>query len=243
MCCERWRTGPYRRYFVVEVRKVTLICIAAAIFCLAAYGAIRWCNTRITVGQAAAQIEPVPPQAGPLRPLDAHGADGVKQITRVELERLMTTGRPLSKDEAAQLDRGCLGLTCLYQGLGLRRWPEAARGTLGYLDRGDALKRRCAAGEENFVFVKQAWWLAGKPPKPDPDTGEVPLSLITRQKPGWYTFNYAIYFPETATYAWINHREYGFPLNLFKPQKAYLSRSPPPLLETRPAQLYCSTCR
>jgi hypothetical protein len=38
-------------------------------------------------------------------------------------------------------------------------------------------------------------------------------------------------FPSTATYAWINHRQYGFPANLVKPQKAYLSLSPPPLSE------------
>jgi hypothetical protein len=66
---------------------------------------------------------------------------------------------------------------------------------------------------------------------------------VTRAKPGWYTFNYAVYFPATKTYVWINHREYGFPANLLWPMKAYLSVSPPPLDENRPAQLYCSTCR
>jgi hypothetical protein len=32
--------------------------------------------------------------------------------------------------------------------------------------------------------------------------------------------------------AWINHRDYGFPVNLIKPQKIYLSAFPPPLDET-----------
>jgi hypothetical protein len=44
----------------------------------------------------------------------------------------------------------------------------------------------------------------------------------------------------TATYAWMNHSDYGFPANLIK----YLSPFPPPLDENaRPAQIYCSTCR
>jgi len=46
---------------------------------------------------------------------------------------------------------------------------------------------------------------------PNQKTREVPLSSVTRAKRGWYTFNYAVYFPATKTCAWINHREYGFP--------------------------------
>ena len=155
----------------------------------------------------------------------------------------MSKTRPLSQSEKAQVDRGCPGLTCLYQGLGLTRWPELARSTCAYLRLEDALSRSCPEDRENFVFVKQAWWTSGKPPTRNPRTGEVPLSSVTRAKPGWYTFNYAVYFPATKTYGWINHREYGFPANLLWPMKAYLSLSPPPLEENRPAQLYCSTCR
>ncbi len=45
-------------------------------------------------------------------------------------------------------------------------------------------------------------------------------------------------------YAWINHRDYGFPVNLIKPQKAYLSAFPPPLdADTCPAQIYSSDGR
>lgn len=177
----------------------------------------------------------------PLPPLDAHGVTGVREITRSELEKLMTKVRPLSPDEAVHLDRGCVGLTCLYQALGQKRWPEAARDTVAYLSREDALRRSCPGGRVNFVFVKQGWWVGGRPPKPTP--GTVPMSSLTRAKPGMYTFNYAVYFPDTATYAWINHREYGFPVNLIKPQRAYLSLTPPPLDDTRPAQIFCSTCR
>ena len=93
------------------------------------------------------------------------------------------------------------------------------------------------------MFVKQGWWVSGRAPIPTAGTGAVPISTLTRVKPGGYTFNYAVYFPSTGTYAWINHREYGFPLNLVDPQRAYLSLSPPPLDADRPAQIYCSTCR
>jgi len=175
--------------------------------------------------------------------LDARGFDGVKEIDKSELVQLLSKIRPLSQDEKANLDRGCLGLTCIYQGLGLTRWPEAAAGTVAYLMRQNALNRRCPTGQRNFIFLKQGWWLGGHPHSPDRTTGEVSVDSVTRMKPGFYTFNYAVYFPETDTYAWMNHRDYGFPVNWISPQKAYLSTSPPPLDDGRTAQIYCSTCR
>ena len=205
-------------------RRLILISVAAVGLYVAAYGGL-------------AKIDS-------LAALDAHGFNGVQEITRPELVKLMTKFRPLSQGENANLDRGCPGFACAYQGLGLKRWPELARGTVAYLTRVDALNRRCPNGQDNFVFLKQGCWLAGKPPTPNPTTGEVPVNSITRSKPGLYTFNYAVYFPSTATYAWMNHRDYGFPFNRIKPQKAYLSPFPPPLNDdTRPAQIYCSTCR
>jgi hypothetical protein len=189
------------------------------------------------------ETEPVPIRDNELPTLDAHGVVGVREITKAELLTLMSKKRPLSLTEKAQVDRGCPGLTCLYQGLGITRWPESARGTRAYLRLEDAMNRRCPESHEIFVFIKQAWWTSGKPPTPDPKTGEVPLSSVTRMKPGWYTFNYAVYFPTTKTYVWINHREYGFPANLMWPMKAYLSLSPSLLDDNRPAQLYCSTCK
>jgi hypothetical protein len=178
-----------------------------------------------------------------LPPLDARGVGSVQEITRAELLQRLAKLRPLTAEETANVDRGCVGLTCLYQGLGQKRWPEEAARTVAYLRREDALQRRCPNGEESFVFVKQGWWVSGRAPKPAPDTGEVPMISLTRAMPGFYTFNYGVYFPSTGTYAWINHRDYGFPLNLIKPQKAYISMSPPPLEDSRPAQIYCSTCR
>jgi hypothetical protein len=154
----------------------------------------------------------------------------------------MNASRPLSEAENHELDRGCPGLVCLYQGLGQKKWPELTRGTRAYLRLQDALNRQCPDGHDNFVFVKQGVW-SGNPPKPEATGGEVPLNSLTRTKLGLYTFNYAVYFPSTATYAWINHRNYGFPLSLLKPQRAFISLSPPPLSEDRPAQIYCSTCK
>ena len=193
----------------------------------------------------ATQEAQVPPdRAALLLPaLDTYGAASVKEITRSELVALMAKIRPLSPDENANLDRGCVGLTCLYQALGQKRWPESARGTVAYLSCKEALRRHCPNGQENFVFVKQGWWVGGRPPRPTAGTYAVPMSSLTRARPGFYTFNYAVYFPSTATYVWINHRDYGFPLNLIQPQKAYLSASPPPLEDGRPAQIFCSTCR
>lgn len=118
---------------------------------------------------------------------------------------------------------------CLYQGLGITKWPELARGTVAYLTLEAALKRLCSNGRENVVFVKQGWSLAGSPPTPNSTTGQISADSVTRMKREWYTFNYAVYFPGTATYAWTTHRECGFSVSLIKPQKAYLSLSPRPL--------------
>ena len=182
--------------------------------------------------------------ADSLPALDVRGFNGINEIGRPELVKLMTKFRPLMQTENANLDRGCPGLACAYQGLGLTRWPELARGTVAYLNLQDALDRRCPNRQETFVFVKQGNWLGDKPPMPNSITHQVSVDSITRTKPGFYSFGYAVYFPSTRTYAWINHSEYGFPMNLIKPQKAYLSPFPPPLDEnSRPAQIYCSTCR
>lgn len=182
-----------------------------------------------------------PEDTGLLPALDAHGVKDVGEIGKPQLLALMSKLRPLSQEEKANVDRGCLGLTCVYQGLGLRRWPELAPGTVAYLNREGALNRRCPTGQKNFIFLKQGWWLAGHAPTPNRTTGQVAVGSVTRMKPGFYTFNYAVYFPSTETYAWMNHRDYGFPVNWIRPQKAYLSLLPPPLDDSRPAQIYCST--
>jgi hypothetical protein len=239
------------------MRKFLLLGVAVMIVCVGAYGFIRWRIANLNSdeedaveaarsvsasdandsGHSRAAVDSLPA-------LDAHGITGVREITRTELVKQMTSARPLTADETANLDRGCPGFVCVYQGLGLKRWPEQARGTAAYLTLSDALNRQCPAGQKNFIFVKQGCWLGGHPPMARASTGEVSITAVTRTTPGLYTFNYAVYFPSSATYAWMNHRDYGFPLNRIKPQKAYLSLLPPPLSDyTRPAQIYCSTCR
>jgi hypothetical protein len=139
---------------------------------------MRWRNSiivreRVTGGHAVAgYAEPGSDvRTSSLPALDAHGFDGVQEINRTELVKLTSKFRLLSPDEEANLDRGCPGFACLYQGLGITRWPESARGTLAHLNLGDALKRHCLDDQENFVFLKQGWWLGGSPPSPDPITG------------------------------------------------------------------------
>lgn len=235
-----------------SVRSVIWITVVVSVLCLGLLGLHRYRvfsvtrETRVSkhgIAQNARNVSQTSGIRGPLPALDANGHDGIEEISKTELVRRITKLRPLSPSESANLNRGCPGLTCLYQGLGLGKWPESARGTVAYLTRESAVQRSCPSGQENFVFVKQGWWLGGRPPKLDPATNEVSLDSVTRIKPGFYTFNYAVYFPSTGTYAWMNHREYGFPVNLFKPQRAYLSLVPPPLDESRTAQVYCSTCR
>jgi hypothetical protein len=226
------------------VRKLTLVSVAV-VFLLGAYRLAHWRQSVVpeTDLQNDGNASRNGAKTDSLPALDAHGFNGIQEIGKGELVKLMTKFRPLSQDENTNLNRGCPGFTCMYQGLGLTRWPELARGTVAYLSLGDALNRRCPNGQENFVFLKHGWWLAEGPPTANPPTCQVSVNAVTRMKAGLYTFNYAVYFPSTATYAWINHRDYGFPINLIKPQKASLSLFPPPLTPACPAQIYCSTCR
>jgi hypothetical protein len=226
------------------VKKILLVSLATALLFLGASRGDRAAGqdnqerrTARDVGQSRAKRDFLPP-------LDARGFNGVREISRTELVKLMSQSHLLSQEENADLDRGCPGLTCLFQGLGQKRWPELTAGTRGYLNRRDALSRQCPNGHGNFIFLKQGCWLGDKPPPSDPVTGEVPVNSVTRARPGLYTFNYAVYFQSTATYAWMDHRNYGFPINQIRPQTVYLSHFPPPLDEdVRPAQIYCSTCR
>jgi hypothetical protein len=223
------------------VRKLIVVSVTAVFLSVGFYGLTQRKKSTIIetlANQERSKIDSLPA-------LDARGVDAMHEITKRELVKLMTKLRPLSRDESANLDRGCPGLVCLSQRLGVTRWPASARGTVAYLTVGDALKRHFPNSQENFIFVKQGWWSGGSPPKPDPTSGQVSVNSVTRIKPGWYTFNYAVYFSSTATYAWINHREYGFPVNLVSPEKAYLSVSPPPLNDEnrRRARIYCSTYR
>src|SRR4051812_49246368 len=113
------------------MRNLLVLSAPAAFFCLSLYGLAQ---THRTVDAR---------HAGPnsLPTLDAHGFNGVQEISKTELLSLMSKSRPLTQDEVANLNRGCPGLTCVYQGLGLTKWPETAPGTVAYLTRENALRR------------------------------------------------------------------------------------------------------
>jgi len=217
------------------MRKIILISVAMFLY-LAAYGAAHWRQLIMRAADLKKEYDLGQPTQ------QARNIGDTSQ-NAVKLDSLPALDAHGFYGEHANLNRGCPGFARLYQGLGLTRWPELGRGTVAYLSLADALNRRCRDRQKNFVFLKQGWWLAGSPPTPNPTTCQVPVSSVTRIKPGFYTFNYAVYFPSTETYAWINHGDYGFPINLIKPQKASLSLFAPPLNDARPAQIYCWTCR
>ena len=72
-------------------------------------------------GSAVLDSRPRHAEMDSLPTLDAHGVDGIREIARPERVKLITKFRLLSQAESANLDRGCLGLKCVYQGLGLTR--------------------------------------------------------------------------------------------------------------------------
>ena len=164
------------------MRNVAIFCAVAVVIALTVYRLTQW---RPVVAPEDHQRSIGSGTLEPLPDLDARGVVGVQQIAKSELLSLMSKMRPLLQSEKTQVDRGCPGLTCLYQGLGLTTWPESARGTRAYVRFESALSRSCPESGHNFVFVKQAWWTGGKPPTTNPNSGEVPLSSVTRTKPGW----------------------------------------------------------
>jgi hypothetical protein len=138
-------------------RKSIAAAIAVLIVGIAAYSLIRWHRSivvreKVIEGHAVAGYAELgrDVRGSSLLALDAHGFDGVQEINRAELVKLISRFRTLSPDEKANLDRGCPGFACPYQSLGVTKWPESARGTLAYLNPTDALKRHCPGGQENL---------------------------------------------------------------------------------------------
>jgi len=94
------------------VKKLTMSSAIVVAIGLMAYALAQWrtaINTDDSQTQRPANLESLPP-------LDANGVVGVRETTKSELLTLMSKTRPLSQSEKAQVDRGCPGLTCLYQG-------------------------------------------------------------------------------------------------------------------------------
>jgi hypothetical protein len=104
-------------WHIDEVNKVTISSAIVVAIGLTAYAFAQWRTVLYTDDskpQRPANLESLPP-------LNATGVVGVREITKSELLILMAKNRPLLQSEKAQVDRGCPGLTCLYQGLGLTK--------------------------------------------------------------------------------------------------------------------------
>jgi len=105
------------------VKRFAVMTVAAILICIGAWSFASW-RSRQSEEKASVEIKStVTADKVPLAPLDAHGVSGVLEISKDELIRLMTETRPLTPDEKANLDRGCPGFVCMYQRLGLKRWP------------------------------------------------------------------------------------------------------------------------
>ncbi len=172
----------------------------------------------------------LPPPTITLVPLDSGGSR--QEISRAELEKRMSPSGPLPPAVSHELDRGCIGLACVYQGAG-QAFPENAPGTQCYLTEAEANKRTCGSCDKNFVFAKQGQWSSG-PPIPDPKTGQIPTTSVSSAD-GRY--NYVTSFPSTASYAWMNNGVYpGAPTQSGRIAPNY------PNDVNYPHTIWCSTC-
>ena len=165
----------------------------------------------------------------PLVPLDSGGSR--QDISRAELEQQMSPSGPISPSVSSDLNRGCIGLACAYQGLG-QQFPENAPGTQCYLTETEARARTCSSCDKNFVFAKQGQWSSGTP-TPD-KTGQVPTTSVSS---AGGNYNYVTSFPSTGSYAWMNNGVYpGAP-----PQRGRIAPFYPNDPHY-PQTIWCSTC-
>jgi RHS repeat-associated protein len=179
--------------------------------------------------QPTAEVDPLGLQG--LLPLGRNGRSR-RDISRPELERIMTPrGRGLPAVVKEHLDRGCIGLCSAYQGYN-EPFPENAPRTACYLAESRARSRRCPRCCRNIVFAKQGQWLHGQP-TPEPRTGQIPNNAISS---AGGDYNYAIYFPSTRSYAWMDHTI------RFGPQTASIA-SFVPNDPHYPHTIWCSTCK
>jgi RHS repeat-associated protein len=128
------------------------------------------------------------------------------------------------------LNRGCVGLTCAYQGSGATM-PEDAPGTKCYLTEAEAKKHCCG---HNFVFAKQGWWNNGEPPVVGSD-GSVPNNSV-QGAPGYPegVFNYVTVLPN-GCYAGMSG---GGPNDTGE-----ITPYPPAPSGGYPHTMWCSTCK
>lgn len=193
--------------------------------------------------------EKEPPEAG-----ETEGKPRKGSFTRDDYERMINKGELLKGDKEKAVDRGCVGLCSLRQGLG-QTWPEEAPGVEcwdadgvrpeGGLDadmrkkREEALKKakakNCKCDEKLFIFAVQGQTKDGNPPKAtDDDAGKVKNNSII-EAGGLY--NYVTYH-DNGIWEWMN---YGKQVNGRGDQRVRVGLDPP-ADKHYPYTIYCSLC-
>jgi RHS repeat-associated protein len=176
-----------------------------------------------------------------LRPLGRNGRPK-RDLTRAEAEKLMTPkGRNTLPDSVKHnLDAGCIGLCTAYQGSGDQFVkPEWARKTNCYLSKNLAQSRKCDCGERNFVFAVQGILLPDRPSSSirlGKGGSIINKDLIDDTKP----FNYAVWFPSTKTYAYMDFGYSIIGLGAEASNQTVFLREDLPRF---PFTMWCSTCR
>ncbi len=150
-----------------------------------------------------------------------------QDISRSELERLIG---PVSPTDSANLNRGCIGMTSVYQGMNVT-FPENARGTKCFATEAQARAHPCKPSEKKFIFAKQGQYQHGAP-IPGPN-GEVPRDTISS---AGGNYNYIVAFPG-GCYGWMNNGVYPGA----DPQMASISPTYPHDAHY-PHTIWCSTC-
>jgi RHS repeat-associated protein len=114
-------------------------------------------------------------------------------LTRPQLDALIG---PLSAPDSANVNRGCIGMTAAYQGMGADL-PENAAGTSCFATEAQARAHPCPPSKKKFIFSKQGPYAHGRPQQGP--HGEVPNDTISSDA----GFNYIVAFPG-GCYGWMN---------------------------------------
>lgn len=181
-------------------------------------------------GRTAATVRPRPPVVDRMAP----GASRI--YTRKEF-----TDRfgPFSREVERQLDRGCVGVTSIYQGMGFDM-PENAPGAQCFKTQDEA-ERKARECKSEMAWVKQGIW------RNKDEKSITPHSI--KGKPGndpknpSEAFNYITWLPDEEVYILMNYRIEDVPAN--GPQLIEVRSSHNTLIApniTYPNQIFCTVC-
>ena len=136
-----------------------------------------------------------------------------------------------------QLDRGCVGLTCIDEGMG--GMPEDHPDTKCWLSEIDATQdcQRCKrTGDNNCctVFTKQGKWKHGKPPRKRPD-GSISCHEVDSSVPGKFYWNYVL--SKQGWYFTANHSS-----KIVDPPQTFTICKSVPQYDDVPDSMWGTTC-